>query len=129
MTEAEAARVMGTARMTPPWANRREIGPQTVENPFDRYEIESPSGDTYTVERYATWIWGQPECPFVRGEMQFVPLVFLERALVGWRWSYLESALGRPLTADERGYQFGGFCNAPPAGASDSAVPAEPGSE
>jgi len=41
MTEAEATAVMGEARMVPPWSNPVGIGPQTVGNPFDAFDVES----------------------------------------------------------------------------------------
>jgi hypothetical protein len=110
MSEEAAGAVMGRTPMKPPWANVWNIGPQSVANPFDALEFVSPNGDAYVVQRYALELHGDPNCPFVRGEATFVPLIFLDTTLVGWRWSYLESALQRPLTAEEREFRFGGFC-------------------
>lgn len=119
MSIEEAGSIMGRAGMTPPWANAWKIGPQVVENPLDTIEVESPSGESYTVHRYAIALDGEPNCPFVRGEATLAPLIFLDAELVGWRWSYLESALQRPLSAEERGFRFGGFCADPSNGASE----------
>lgn len=110
MTPEAARAIMGGAHMTPPWANAWGIGPQIVEDPIDTLEFESPSGESYTVKRYALELYGDPNCPFVRGEATLAPLIFVNGKLVGWRWTYLESALQRPLAATEREFRFGGFC-------------------
>lgn len=110
MTKAEAAALMGEAAVRPPWANPLGLGPQVVRNPFDRLEVAAPGGETYEVLRYAVALAGEPRCPFVRGEAELVPLIFLGDELVGWRWSYLESALQRRLRDDEQGWKFGSFC-------------------
>jgi hypothetical protein len=112
MSRAEVVAVMGTPRMVPPWANARKIGRQVVENPFDTLEFEAPNGDRYEVHRYAVGLHGEYRCPFIRGEAEFVPLIFFEGELVGWRWSYLASALQRRLTHEEERWTFGEFCGA-----------------
>jgi hypothetical protein len=112
MSRAEAAAVMGTPQIIPPWANARKIGLQIVANPLDTLEIESPSGDLYQVDRYAVGLYGEYRCPFIRGEAELEPLIFFEGKLVGWRWSYLASALQRRLTVDEQRWSFGEFCGA-----------------
>lgn len=110
LSKREAAALMGEAEIRPPWSNALEIGPQIVRNPFDRQEFESPSGEKYEVLRYAVSLSGDPRCPFVRGEATLVPLIFVDEKLVGWRWSYLESALQRRLRPEELGWAFGSFC-------------------
>ena len=110
MTRAESAAIMGEQTIRPPWANERGIGPQLVRNPFDSAEFESSGGEVYEVDRYAVGLYGQSGCPFIRGEAQLVPLIFLEDKLVGWRWSYLASVLQRPIQADENSWSFGQFC-------------------
>lgn len=110
MTRAEAAAVMGEQEIRPPWANELAIGPQILRNPIDSGKFESPSGEVYEVDRYAVGLYGQAGCPFIRGEAQLAPLIYLDGKLVGWRWSYLESVLQRPLGAKERSWSFGQFC-------------------
>lgn len=110
MTRAQAATIMGEQVILPPWANDRGIGPQIVHNPFDNATFESPSGESYEVDRYAVGLYGQSGCPFIRGEAQLVPLIFLGDELVGWRWSYLASVLQRPIPADVKSWSFGQFC-------------------
>jgi len=110
MTRAESVAIMGERVIRPPWANDRGIGPQVVRNPFDTATFESPSGEIYAVDRYAIGLYGRSGCPFVRGEARLVPLIFLDGKLVGWRWSYLASAMQRPIKADEEGWSFGEFC-------------------
>jgi len=110
MTAEAAGAIMGHTPIVPPWVNAWKIGPQRVDNPLDTLEFESPTGDSYRVARYAIELFGNPNCPFVRGEATLRPLIFLEGKLVGWRWSYLESAMQRPLTAEETEFRFGGFC-------------------
>jgi hypothetical protein len=111
MGRAEAAAVMGEQRIVPPWANDRGIGPQVLRNPFDSAKFESPEGEAYEVDRYVTGLFGQSGCPFIRGEAELVPLIFLDGELVGWRWSYLESVLQRGVRPDERSWSFGEFCS------------------
>jgi len=110
LSKSEAVKWMGAAEIRPPWANSLGIGPQIVHNPLDSLRFESPSGEAYEVLRYAVALSGDPRCPFVRGDATLVPLIFVEGQLVGWRWSYLESALQRRLRDDERGWAFGRFC-------------------
>jgi hypothetical protein len=110
MTRAETAAIMGEQVIRPPWANDRGIGPQLVRNPFDSATFESQSGETYEVDRYAVGLYGESGCPFVRGQAQLVPLIFLEGRLVGWRWSYLASVLQRSIQDDEESWSFGQFC-------------------
>jgi hypothetical protein len=110
MTRAESAAIMGEQEIRPPWANNRGIGPQVVRNPFDSATFESPSGEAYEVDRYAVGLYGQSGCPFIRGEAQLVPLIFLDDKLVGWRWSYLASVLQHSIQADVRSWSFGQFC-------------------
>lgn len=112
MSRAEAAAVMGTPQIIPPWANARKIGLQIVTNPLDTIEIEAPGGDRYQVDRYAVGLYGEHRCPFIRGEAELEPLIFFEGKLVGWRWSYLASALQRRLTVEEQRWSFGEFCGA-----------------
>jgi len=110
LTKREAMARMGEAAVRPPWANSLGLGPQVVRNPFDELRLEAPGGEVYDVLRYAVALDGDPRCPFVRGEAELVPLIFVDDQLVGWRWSYLESALQRRLRDSERGWSFGGFC-------------------
>jgi hypothetical protein len=110
MSKDQATAIMGEAEVRPPWANDLGIGPQVVRNPFDALRFESPAGEAYEVLRYAIGLSGEPRCPFVHGDAVFVPLIFLEDKLVGWRWSYMESVLGRRLREDERSWAFGRFC-------------------
>lgn len=110
MTRAESAAIMGEQVIRPPWANDRGIGPQVVHNPFDSTTFESQNGEVYQVDRYAVGLYGQSGCPFIRGEAQLAPLIFLEDKLVGWRWSYLASALQSPVPAEASSWSFGQFC-------------------
>jgi hypothetical protein len=110
MTRAQSAAIMGEQTIRPPWANSRGIGPQELRNPFDGATFESPSGETYEVDRYAVGLYGQSGCPFIRGEARLVPLIFLDGKLVGWRWSYLASVLQRPIQTTEKSWSFGQFC-------------------
>ena len=110
MSMEKAQSIMGRKQVTPPWANAWKIGPDTVDNPFDTIELESPIGETYAVHRYAIRLYGNGNCPFVRGEADLAPLIFVDSKLVGWRWSYLEDALARRLSAAEKELRFGGFC-------------------
>jgi hypothetical protein len=111
MSKAEAAAVMGDAEALPPWANDRGIGPRIARNPFDTLHFESPEGESYEVMRYAVGLYGEYRCPFVHGDAEFVPLIFFEEELVGWRWSYMESVLQRRLRSEERAWSFGRFCD------------------
>ena len=111
MSREEAAAVMGSQEIIPPWANERGIGPQRLRNPIDSGEFESPKGERYEVDRYAVGLFGQAGCPFIRGEVHLAPLIYFEGKLVGWRWSYLESVLQRRMTATERSWSFGQFCD------------------
>jgi hypothetical protein len=110
MSKEKATAIMSRAEVRPPWANDLGIGPQVVRNPFDTLRFESPAGEEYQVLRYAVGLYGESSCPFVHGDAVFVPLIFFEAKLVGWRWSYLESVLQRRLRDDERAWSFGRFC-------------------
>ncbi|MFQ5415907.1 MAG: hypothetical protein ACE5FL_02550, partial [Myxococcota bacterium] len=111
MSMDEAAGIMGEQEVPAPWANANELGPQVIRNPHDTLRFEASEGDAYVVRRYVVSLSGDPHCPFVRGEADLVPLIFFEEKLVGWRWSYLESALQRRLREDERSWSFGRFCD------------------
>jgi len=102
---------MGQAEVQSPWANSRQIGPQVVANPMDTLDFESPEGEQYVVYRYATRLSGEGRCPFVRGDAEFVPLIFFDEKLVGWNWAYLENVLQRRLQPKERSWSFGRFCD------------------
>ena len=116
MSKEQATAIMGEAEVQPPWANNLGIGPQVVRNPFDTLSFESPAGEAYEVLRYAVGLYGEPRCPFVHGDAVFVPLIFFEEKLVGWRWSYMESVLQRRLREDEQTWGFGRFCGRSPDG-------------
>lgn len=117
MSREEARARMGETAVVPPWKNSRGLGPATVANPLDSLEVEAPGGDRYVVDRYAVALSGDPRCPFVRGQAELVPLIYVDGVLVGWEWDYLENALQRRLTPEERSFRFGRFCAASDADA------------
>jgi hypothetical protein len=111
LSKQAATAIMGRAEVRPPWANDRGIGPQVVHNPFDTLRFESPAGETYEVQRYAVRLVGEHRCPFVHGDAELIPLIFVEGELVGWRWSYMESVLQRRLRRDERSWSVEQLCS------------------
>jgi hypothetical protein len=111
MSMQDAAAIMGQAEVRPPWANDRGIGPQVVRNPFDTLEFESPAGETYEVHRYVARLVGEHRCPFIHGDAEFIPLIFVDEKLVGWDWSYMESVLQRRLRREERAWSVEQLCS------------------
>ena len=102
---------LGRAQVEPPWANALGIGPPLIENPYDSRNVESPIGEEYEIVRFFVEATGNPDCPFVQGELRFQPLIFVEGELVGWSWSYLSDVLGRRLSPKETRWSFGAFCD------------------
>lgn len=101
---------LGTAAGIPPW--RRDLAevPDVVHNPFDSQDVESGIGEAYEVVRFFVEIEFVSDCPFLQGEIRFVPLVFFEDRLVGWTWSYVADLLGQPVPPEQQRLRFGVFC-------------------
>ncbi len=121
----EALDAIGRSEIEPPWKNDLGLGPTVISNPFDSETYTSPLGEEYEVVRFFVEATGNPDCPFVQGELRLDPLIFVDDTLVGWKWSYLADVLGRRLSAKETGWEFGAFCDSrridPPA--ADSSEP------
>ncbi len=117
---AEALAIMGESELRPPWQNSFGAGPELVSNPYDSRRYESPFREEYEVYRYVVGIDGSSRCPFIRGRLNFAPLVFFEDQLVGWKWSYLEAVLERSIGEKERSWSFGWFCDGQSGGISPS---------
>jgi len=125
LSREEALDAIGRSEVEPPWKNRLGLGPATISNPFDSQTFTSPIGEEYEVVRFFVEAAGNPRCPFVKGELKFEPLIFVDDKLVGWKWSYLAEVLGRRLTPKETGWDFGAFCDGQRASPPD-ANPSEP---
>ena len=124
----EAIDAIGRSEIEPPWKNDLGLGPTVISNPFDSEAYTSPLGEAYEVVRFFVEASGNPDCPFVQGELRLEPLIFVDDKLVGWKWSYLADVLGRRLSAKETGWEFGAFCDSrraspPDAEASEPASP------
>jgi len=72
--------------------------------------MKSPIGEEYEVVRFFVEASGNPDCPFVQGELILEPLIFVDNKLVGWRWSYLADVLGERVPRKARRWNFGSFC-------------------
>ena len=119
---------IGRSEVEPPWKNKLGLGPAVISNPFDSETYTSQLGEEYEVVRFFVKASGDSRCPFVQGELQLEPLIFVDGELVGWKWSYLADVLDRRLTEKETGWEFGAFCDgrrAGPTGA-DAPEPATP---
>ena len=119
LSREEALDAIGRSEIEPPWKSDLGLGPTVISNPFDSETYTSPLGEAYEVVRFFVEASGNPDCPFVQGELKLEPLIFVDDKLVGWKWSYLADVLGRRLSAKETGWEFGAFCNSrridPPA--------------
>ena len=128
LSREEALDAIGRSEVVPPWQNDLGLGPTLIGNPFDSETYTSRIGEEYEVVRFFVEASGNPECPFVQGELRLEPLIFVDDELVGWKWSYLADALGRRLSAKETSWNFGAFCDGrrvdPPA--ADPSEPASP---
>jgi hypothetical protein len=92
--------------------------------------MKSPIGEEYEVVRFFTEATGNPDCPFVQGELRLEPLIFVDDELVGWKWSYLSDVLGQRLSVKATRWNFGTFCGGRPTSPTDAepgdAEPSEP---
>lgn len=120
LSREAALEAMGRSEVEPPWKNDLGLGPASLSNPFDSETFTSPLGEEYEVLRFFVEAHGNPRCPFVRGELKFEPLIFVDEKLVGWKWSYLADTLGRRLTPKETGWEFGAFCSSQRANSTDA---------
>jgi hypothetical protein len=118
---------IGRSEVAPPWKNALGLGPAVISNPFDSETMTSPIGEEYEIVRFYVEATGNPDCPFVQGELRFEPLIFVDGELVGWTWSYLADVLDRRLTEKETGWEFGAFCDGRRASPAETNLP-EPAS-
>ena len=102
---------IGRSEVEPPWNNDLGLGPAVISNPFDSETMTSPIGEEYEVVRFYVEATGNPDCPFVQGELRLEPLIFVDDRLVGWRWSYLADVLGQRISMKARRWDFGAFCD------------------
>jgi hypothetical protein len=102
---------IGRSEVEPPWKNDLGLGPAVISNPFDSETMTSPIGEEYEIVRFYVEATGDPDCPFVQGELRLEPLIFVEDRLVGWRWSYLADVLGQRISMKARRWDFGAFCD------------------
>ena len=130
LSREAAIDVIGRSEVEPPWKNDLGLGPAMISNPFDSETMPSPIGETYEVVRFFVEASGNPDCPFVQGELRFQPLIFVDDRLVGWKWSYLADVLGKRLSEKATNWHFGAFCDGRRASPSDTepgdAEPLEP---
>ena len=131
LSREEALEAIGRSEAEPPWKNELGLGPTVIRNPFDSETYTSPIGEEYQVVRFFVKASGNPDCPFVQGELRLEPLIFVNGKLVGWKWSYLEDVLDRRLLVEETGWNFGAFCDSkrvspPDANPSEPTSPATP---
>ncbi len=135
LSREAAIDVIGRSEVEPPWKNELGLGPAMISNPFDSETMPSPLGEMYEVVRFFVEASGNPDCPFVQGELRLEPLIFVDDTLVGWKWSYLADVLDQRLSAKATRWNFGAFCDGrhanpsdaePPESASPDADPPEP---
>jgi hypothetical protein len=110
LSREAAIDVIGRSEVDPPWKNDFGLGPSVISNPFDSETMKSPIGEEYEVVRFFTEATGNPDCPFVQGELRLEPLIFIDDELVGWKWSYLSDVLGQRLSVKATRWNFGTFC-------------------
>jgi hypothetical protein len=111
MAREEALDLIGRDEVNSPWQNLLGLGPDTIRNPYDSETYTSPIGEDYEVVRFFVSADGNPDCPFIQGELSFQPLIFINEKLVGWTWQYLSEVLGRRITLKETRWEFGAFCD------------------
>jgi hypothetical protein len=111
LSREAAIDAIGRSEVEPPWKNDFGLGPAVISNPFDSESMKSPIGEEYEVVRFFVEATGNPDCPFVQGELILEPLIFVENKLVGWRWSYLADVLGERVPRKARRWNFGSFCD------------------
>ncbi len=127
LSREAAIDVIGRSEVEPPWKNDLGLGPAMISNPFDSETMPSPIGEAYEVVRFFVEASGNPDCPFVQGELRLEPLIFVDDSLVGWKWSYLADVLGKRLSTKATRWNFGAFCDGRRTRPSD-AKPPEPAS-
>ncbi len=127
LSREEALDAIGRSEVVPPWQNALGLGPALIRNPVDSEIYTSRLGEEYEVVRFFVGASGDPDCPFVQGELRLEPLIFVDDKLVGWKWSYLADVLERRLTAKETIWSFGAFCDSRRTSPAD-ADPSEPAS-
>jgi hypothetical protein len=120
LSREAAIDVIGRSEVEPPWKNDFGLGPAMISNPFDSETMPSPIGEAYEVVRFFVEASGNPDCPFVQGELRLQPLIFVDDKLVGWKWSYLADVLGQRLSAKATRWNFGAFCDGRRASPSDA---------
>jgi hypothetical protein len=111
LSREAAIDAIGRSESEPPWKNDFGLGPAVISNPFDSKTMTSPIGEEYEVVRIYVEATGNPDCPFVQGELRLEPLIFVDDKLVGWRWSYLADVLGERISMEARRWDFGAFCD------------------
>jgi hypothetical protein len=127
LSREAAVDAIGRSEVKPPWENDLGLGPAVISNPFDSETMTSPIGEEYEVVRFFVEASGNPDCPFVQGELRLEPLIFVGDKLVGWRWSYLADVLGERISMKARRWNFGAFCDGRRTNSSDADPPdAEP---
>ncbi len=127
LSREAAIDVIGRSEVEPPWKNDLGLGPAMISNPFDSETMPSPLGEAYEVVRFYVEASGNPDCPFVQGELRLQPLISVDDKLVGWKWSYLADVLGQRLSMKATRWNFGAFCGGRRTSPSD-AEPPEPAS-
>jgi hypothetical protein len=131
LSREAAIDAIGRSEVEPPWKNDLGLGPSVISNPFDSETMKSPIGEEYEVVRFYVEAIGNPDCPFIQGELRLEPLIFVDDRLVGWRWSYLADVLGERISMKAKRWDFGSFCDgrrASPSNAEPSdAVPPDAG--
>ncbi len=127
LSREAAIDAIGRSEVEPPWKNDLGLGPAVIRNPFDSETMTSPIGEEYEVVRFFVEASGNPDCPFVQGDLRLEPLIFVNDKLVGWRWSYLADVLGERVSMKARRWNFGAFCDGRRTNPSDAKPPdAEP---
>jgi hypothetical protein len=111
LSREAAIDTIGRSEVEPPWKNDLGLGPAVISNPFDSENMTSPIGEEYEVVRFFVEASGNPDCPFVQGELKLEPLIFVGDKLVGWRWSYLADVLRQRVSMKARRWNFGTFCD------------------
>ena len=111
LSREAAIDAIGRSEVEPPWINDLGLGPAVISNPFDSETMTSPLGEEYEVVRFYVEATGNPDCPFVQGELRLEPLIFVNDRLVGWRWSYLADVLGERVSMKAKRWDFGAFCD------------------
>jgi hypothetical protein len=111
LSREAAIDAIGRSEVEPPWKNDLGLGPAVISNPFDSETMTSPIGEEYEVVRFYVEAIGDPDCPFVQGELILEPLIFVGDRLVGWQWSYLADVLGERISMKAKRWDFGAFCD------------------